>query len=122
MDGVRNESASQAGGANGTDLHKLFVVYLNPSVSVGVDAVIKIHPVNNKQKSERQIDLRLESFRQGLDYNTSPHETVKSDTGRWAITRRRRSRGYTSENKYLSLIQEKAHDVVLTIFLFDHGQ
>jgi len=76
---VENQKAFS--GSAEYDLHKLFVVYLNPSVSVGVDS--------------------LESFRQGLNYNASPHETVKSDPGRRAITRRCRSRG---------------------IFLFDHGQ
>jgi len=62
MGGIYIHHPEHRGARSGSaeyDLHKLFVIYLNPSVSVGVDS--------------------LESFCQSLDHNTSPHKTIKSD-------------------------------------------
>jgi len=70
---VENQKALS--GSAEYNLHKLFVIYLNPSVSVGVDS--------------------LESLRQRLDHDTGPHKTVKSDPGGWAITRCCRTRGWS---------------------------
>ena len=85
-----------------TDLHKLFIIYLNPSISVSVDAVTKIVLVSNEQlgEGEWQINPLLESFRQSLYHNTSPHKPIKRDTGWWTITIRYGPRGYNGEDKY----------------------
>ena len=40
-------------GVSETDLHKLFVVYLNPSVSVGVDTVTNPNPVGKNSTTTR---------------------------------------------------------------------
>ena len=37
-----------AGRTSDTDLHKLFVIYLNPSISVGVGTVTEINLVGNE--------------------------------------------------------------------------
>ena len=38
-----------------TDLHKLFVIYLNPPISVGVDTVTKIDLVSNEATARGRV-------------------------------------------------------------------
>lgn len=64
-------SESISGGAE-HNLHELFVIYLDPSIPVGVRG--------------------LECFRQSLNHHTSPHKAIESNPRCWSISHRSRPR------------------------------